>query len=100
MKVDPEKGPTIHRAVYRKGCYEDDLVVQRALARLGEKEYNFVTNFVRAFPEWCKTGRGRLTYNDKAADKRFEKAMKERHPSEILQVQGMHGVDNLGDDHI
>ena len=63
--------PNIHVAEYTKGCYEDDLAVDRALKRVGEKEYNVVTNFARAFPEWCKTGQGRLTHDNSAADNRY-----------------------------
>ena len=49
------------KARYSGPCYKSDTVVQRALARCKEKQYDPITNFARAFPCWCKTGKGGLT---------------------------------------
>ena len=49
------------KARYSGPCFKSDTVVQRALARCKEKQYDPITNFARAFPRWCKTGKGGLT---------------------------------------
>ena len=51
----------LQKARYSGPCFKSDTVVQRALARCKEKQYNPITNFARAFPRWCKTGKGGLT---------------------------------------
>ena len=52
------------QARYSGPCFMSDTVVQRALARCNEKQYDPITNFARAFPRWCKTGKGGLTAID------------------------------------
>ena len=49
------------QARYSGPCFDCDKVIQRALARCHEKQYDPITNFARAFPCWCKTGKGGLT---------------------------------------
>ena len=51
----------IQTAIYSGPCFDSDKVIQRALARCHEKQYDPITNFARAFPHWCKTGKGGLT---------------------------------------
>ena len=70
-------GMKIYRANYPKGCYPADVVVKRARARIGEKCYHVVSNFARAFPRWCKTGYGGLTHDDKAANDRYQRALRQ-----------------------
>jgi hypothetical protein len=38
-------------------CYIPDVVVQRAMSRLGERHYNLLFNNCEHFATWCKTGR-------------------------------------------
>lgn len=38
-------------------CYIPDIVVTRAESRLGEQNYNLLTNNCEHFATWCKTGR-------------------------------------------
>ena len=78
IKLELGGGVAIQRAEYTQGCYHGDLVVHRAQARLGEDEYGVVTNFARAFPEWCKTGNGRLTHSNDDADTRYKKAVERK----------------------
>ena len=58
---DSKKKINLLQAKYNGPCFDSDTVVQRALARCSEKQYNPFTNFARAFPRWCKTGTGGLT---------------------------------------
>ena len=51
----------LQKAIYSGPCFKSDSVVQRARARHHEKQYDPITNFARAFPRWCKTGKGGLT---------------------------------------
>ena len=71
-------GHKIQRAHYTLGCYHSDFVLHRARARLGETQYGAITNFARAFPEWCKTGNGRLTHSNSDADRLYEMGVKEK----------------------
>lgn len=38
-------------------CYIPDVVIHRALSRLGERHYNLLFNNCEHFATWCKTGR-------------------------------------------
>ena len=51
------KGNPIYVAEYSKGFgYVPDAVVERAKSRLGEHDYNLLTNNCEHFACWCKTG--------------------------------------------
>ena len=56
-------------------------------ARIGETDYGIITNFARAFPEWCKTGRGRLTHSDKDADNRYMSVIQEQRMAEAPKAE-------------
>jgi 5'-3' exonuclease len=49
------KGNPLFVKNYRDS-YAPDVVVQRAESRLGEKQYNILTNNCEHFVAWCKTG--------------------------------------------
>jgi Lecithin retinol acyltransferase/PspA/IM30 family len=38
-------------------CFIPDIVIERAESRLGERQYNLLTNNCEHFANWCKTGR-------------------------------------------
>lgn len=51
------RGNPIYLAEYSQGfAYIPDVVVERAKSRLGENQYNLLTNNCEHFACWCKTG--------------------------------------------
>lgn len=44
------------KVVHYKSCADRRVVLRRARGRLGEREYNLVTNNCEHFATWCKTG--------------------------------------------
>jgi hypothetical protein len=48
-------GPA-YRVKYARGMLPPEEVVQRALSKLGEEEYDLFTNNCEHFAIWCKTG--------------------------------------------
>lgn len=58
------QGQPIRRKDYPT-AYIPDVVVQRALSRLGEQEYNLLFNNCEHFATWCKTG---VNYSQQVKD--------------------------------
>ena len=51
------RGNPVYLAEYSQGfAYIPDVVVERAKSRLGENQYNLLTNNCEHFAYWCKTG--------------------------------------------
>ncbi|BAZ00181.1 hypothetical protein NIES37_41690 [Tolypothrix tenuis PCC 7101] len=51
------KGHNIYVVQYKKGsCYYNNLVLDRAINKLGEPDYNLFGNNCEHFAHWCKTG--------------------------------------------
>lgn len=53
---------TIYKAMYKYPCFNDDEVLQRAHKHIGDTDYHVIENYARAFPRYCKTGYGGLTF--------------------------------------
>jgi hypothetical protein len=54
------KGRDIYVAQYKEGsCFSDHVVMDRAISKLGEPDYNLFGNNCEHFAHWCKTGRKR-----------------------------------------
>lgn len=52
------KNRDIYVMKYKTGtCYSDQRVVQNAISRLGEPDYNLFGNNCEHFAHWCKTGK-------------------------------------------
>ncbi len=52
------KWQEVHVVQYQAGsCYAPDVVVQRAVSRLGEPNYDLFGNNCEHFSHWCKTGK-------------------------------------------
>jgi hypothetical protein len=48
----------IYIVPYKEGsCYSDEIVVNRAISKLGEPDYNLFGNNCEHFAHWCKTGK-------------------------------------------
>lgn len=48
----------IYVVQYKEGsCYSDKIVVNRAISKLGEPDYNLFGNNCEHFAHWCKTGK-------------------------------------------
>ncbi len=56
-------------------CSSSKKVISRAKKRLGEKQYNLITNNCEHFTTWCRTGRGRCKQLERL-DKGLPKVMK------------------------
>jgi hypothetical protein len=51
------RGNTVYRRNYTQGfCFIPEVVVKRAMSRLGEQKYNLLFNNCEHFASWCKTG--------------------------------------------
>ena len=57
--------------VYTKECHAENKVVDRALARLGETDYDYFRNCAKAFPQWCKTGKAEWPHDNDEANNRY-----------------------------
>lgn len=54
------QGRDIYIAQYKKNaCFSDDVVLKRAISKLGEPDYNLFGNNCEHFAHWCKAGRKR-----------------------------------------
>lgn len=52
------RGNRVYRRNYQlEFCYLPEIVVDRALSRLGEQKYNLLFNNCEHFATWCKTGK-------------------------------------------
>ncbi len=51
------RGSQLYKRDYLEGfCFIPDVVVNRAMSRLGEQKYNLLFNNCEHFATWCKTG--------------------------------------------
>lgn len=54
------QGRDISVVRYKEGyCFSPNVVIERAISKLGEPDYNFFGNNCEHFTHWCKTGRKR-----------------------------------------
>jgi hypothetical protein len=59
-------GLKIHLKSYLKNfCFVPEIVIQRAISRLGEQQYNLLFNNCEHFATWCKTG---ISYSKQIRD--------------------------------
>lgn len=54
------QGRDIYVVQYKEGsCVSPNVVIERAISKLGEPDYNFFGNNCEHFTHWCKTGKKR-----------------------------------------